>query len=275
MFFVKTTDTEKAALAKDRGRIAELAAQILDLERSIRLLQAEKDVVQKRIDSYAYPVLTLPNEIISEIFVRFLPAYPRSPPLTGLLPPTILTHICRIWRDIAHATPALWRAISLVHRKPARDEPDDRLLEPWMSRSHSYPLSIHIETEDVLPFRCMETLAAHRARWEHLHLAWIDDETAVSFLCNPMPLLRHLDLSFDEDCESISLGDAPLLRSLRLVCPPNVMVLRWRQLTSLVLGRLHPDECTPILQQTTALVDCQLALWTRQDDASLMSSCPF
>ncbi|KAJ7161843.1 CHAT domain-containing protein [Mycena crocata] len=263
-FSVDTTHTEKAARSKDRGRIAELAAQILDLERSLRLLQGEKDLAQKRLDSYVYPVF-LPNEIISEIFVRFLPAYPRSLPLKGRSSPTLLTQICRIWRDIAHDTPLLWRAISLVHRKRTRDERDTRLLEPWMSRSHSYPISIYIETEDTLPSQCMETLAAHRARWEHLQLAWID-ETAVSFLGNPMPLLRHLDLSFDEECESIFLGDAPLLQSARLVCSPDVIVLPWRQLTSLVLDGLHPDQCAQILQQTTLLVDCKLSLWTRHDD---------
>ncbi|KAJ7641164.1 hypothetical protein FB45DRAFT_712335, partial [Roridomyces roridus] len=57
------------------------------------------------------PVLTLPNEITSEIFVHFLPPYPVCPPMTGLDSPTSLTHICRQWREIALATPKLWRAI--------------------------------------------------------------------------------------------------------------------------------------------------------------------
>ncbi|KAJ6504124.1 hypothetical protein C8R47DRAFT_177927 [Mycena vitilis] len=54
---------------------------------------------------------TLPNEITSEIFLHFLPVYPRCPPLTGNLSPTCLTHICRRWREIALTTPALWRAM--------------------------------------------------------------------------------------------------------------------------------------------------------------------
>lgn len=55
-----------AGLAEDRARIADLEAQILDLE-------TQKAVVQERLDAYKYPVSTLPNEIISEIVVHFLP----------------------------------------------------------------------------------------------------------------------------------------------------------------------------------------------------------
>ncbi|KAJ7705931.1 hypothetical protein B0H14DRAFT_2415857, partial [Mycena olivaceomarginata] len=53
------------------------------------------------------PVLTLPNEIISEIFVQFLPVYPLSSPSTGPFSPTLLTQICRRWREIALTTPLL------------------------------------------------------------------------------------------------------------------------------------------------------------------------
>ncbi|KAJ7204565.1 hypothetical protein B0H12DRAFT_1330552, partial [Mycena haematopus] len=87
--------------AADRARIAEIEAQIL------QVLEAEKTCTQKRLDSYTYPVLTLPNEITSEIFTKFIPVYPSPPPFTGLLAPTILTQICRKWRDIALTTPAL------------------------------------------------------------------------------------------------------------------------------------------------------------------------
>jgi len=37
--------------------------------------------------------------------------------------------------------------------------------------------------------------------------------------------------------------------------------LPWAQLTSLTLDRLNPDACTPILQQTSNLVDCTLSLY--------------
>ncbi|KAJ7020267.1 hypothetical protein C8F04DRAFT_909373, partial [Mycena alexandri] len=69
--------------------------------------------VQEELDSYKYPVLTLPTEIICEIFIHFLPVYPECPPPAGILSPTNLTQICRQWRDIALAIPTLWRAMRL------------------------------------------------------------------------------------------------------------------------------------------------------------------
>ncbi|KAJ7917678.1 hypothetical protein B0H13DRAFT_2657737, partial [Mycena leptocephala] len=63
-------------LDADRSRVADISAQILDLERSISALRIEKTQAQERLDSYKYPVLTLPNEIVSEIFIHFLPPYP-------------------------------------------------------------------------------------------------------------------------------------------------------------------------------------------------------
>ncbi|KAJ6541439.1 hypothetical protein B0H19DRAFT_1077284 [Mycena capillaripes] len=70
-----TAVTMLANLETDRARAAALEAQILDLEHALSALRIEKAPVQERLDSYKYPVLTLPNGIVSEIFVHFLLAY--------------------------------------------------------------------------------------------------------------------------------------------------------------------------------------------------------
>ncbi|KAJ7877354.1 hypothetical protein B0H14DRAFT_3436055 [Mycena olivaceomarginata] len=57
-----------SSLVTDRARVTEIDSQILDLERSLSALRIEKSLARERLDSYKYPVLTLPNEIISEIF---------------------------------------------------------------------------------------------------------------------------------------------------------------------------------------------------------------
>ncbi|KAF7343913.1 F-box domain-containing protein [Mycena venus] len=103
----------RSDMEADRIRLRDIDAQILDLERSLSTLRAQRKVVHERLESYKYPVLTLPNEIVSEIFVHFLPIYPDPPPFFGSLSPTTLTHICRKWRDIAISTPTLWKAIKL------------------------------------------------------------------------------------------------------------------------------------------------------------------
>ncbi|KAJ7113015.1 hypothetical protein C8R44DRAFT_552140, partial [Mycena epipterygia] len=89
-------------------RITALDAQISDLERSLLSLRNECRMAQARLDAHVYPVLTLPDEIVSEIFVGTLPEYPLSPPVYGLLSPTSLSQICHQWREIALSTPMLW-----------------------------------------------------------------------------------------------------------------------------------------------------------------------
>ncbi|KAJ7322833.1 hypothetical protein DFH08DRAFT_941591 [Mycena albidolilacea] len=80
--------------ATDRAYIADTDSQILSLdEQPIQVLEFEKLRAQKQLNLYAYPVLTLPNEIVSEIFIQFLPVYPSPPPMSGPLSPTFLSHI--------------------------------------------------------------------------------------------------------------------------------------------------------------------------------------
>jgi hypothetical protein len=55
--------------AADRAYITAIDSQIVSFKESIQALEAQKLRAQERLNSYAYPVLTLPNEIVSEIFV--------------------------------------------------------------------------------------------------------------------------------------------------------------------------------------------------------------
>ncbi|KAF7335393.1 F-box domain-containing protein [Mycena venus] len=250
-----------SALAADRARITDLDAQIQDLERSLTALRLKKSVVQGRLDAYKYPVLTLPNEIVSEIFTHFLPIYPSCPPLSGPLSPTRLTQICRRWREIALATPALWRAVSLsedaiYHRGDAD--------EIWLARSGSLPLFIHMdEYADGNVPGGPELLAAvllHRARVEYLQLRLINFHPHT--IEGGLPLLRHLDLELDyTSLNNIVIHDAPLLRSVVLdIVAASSVVLPWTQLTHLTLRIITIDDCIPVLQKVTNLVHCELQL---------------
>ncbi|KAJ7778868.1 hypothetical protein B0H14DRAFT_327338 [Mycena olivaceomarginata] len=252
----------------DRARLIETEIQILDLEnqmaglaRSLSQLCAEKMAAQERLDAYKYPVLELPNEIVSEIFVHFLPVYPHPPPLTGIRSPTWLTLICRKWREVALATPALWRAIGLTGHIPY--EQQNQISEIWIKRTGSGPLSIKINNtylSEMIP-----AVVAHRARWEYLHLrVYVSalskiigpDASAPPFTFEARRRSRGKHLQFH---------DMPQLRTVVLdVCDfaGSVMALPWGQLTSLRLDYLHPSDCVPILQQTTNLIHCGLHLRT-------------
>ncbi|KAJ7281022.1 hypothetical protein C8J57DRAFT_1057856, partial [Mycena rebaudengoi] len=98
-------------------RLPDLDARILELEKALAAARLEWRNLQTRIDAYKYPILTLPIEITSKIFVHFLPPapYPERTPAIGLSSPHILGHICRTWREIALSTPRLWQAVKLHH----------------------------------------------------------------------------------------------------------------------------------------------------------------
>ncbi|KAF7356418.1 F-box domain-containing protein [Mycena venus] len=230
-----------SALEEDRIRVADLDVQIGDLEHRLRALRIEKALAQERIDSYKYPVLTLPNEIVSEIFIHFLPIYPLCPPLTGNLSPTLLTHICRKWREIALETPALWRAISLSYEAIpfARNVHIGYL---WLTQSRYCPLSIDLDEnyERGIDFtEVFANFALHRSRFEHLRLEFASSLPALEGPMPPAP--RPI---------SATLNDIAAL----------TVTLPWAQLTSITFFYVYPSECFPILQQTSNLVHCCMNL---------------
>ncbi|KAF7334451.1 F-box domain-containing protein [Mycena venus] len=264
--FTSGSAMSSSARAADRIRIAEIEAETQKLESAIHALRSERDVLQTRLNSYKYPVSTsLPNEIISEIFVHFLPVYPLCPPSSGILSPTVLTHICRKWREIALASPLLWRALRFESMDDNAGEEQIRVLASWITRSGSCPLSIqmddHIHMSNTSAAKILEVILPHRARWEHINLV-----LAPSHLLNiegPIPQLRELGIRIPHQVAPLpfTLQIAPRLRVVTLwdfPCPSQF--LPWSQLTSLTLVAKEPHECTSILAQTVNLVHCKLVI---------------
>ncbi|KAJ7186367.1 hypothetical protein C8R46DRAFT_980638, partial [Mycena filopes] len=182
------------ALLASRTRVSEIDAKIRALELSPSTLPAERTLMQAPMDSYASPILTLPTEITCEIFRHFMPTYPACPPLSGVLSPVTLTHICRAWREIALATPYLWRRIQV-------DCALAEQAEAWIARSGSGGLCI--ESRGRLRRRHLPVLVAvipHRARWEYLklHFHASTSLSGIPIIDGPMPLLHHLDMSFSQ-----------------------------------------------------------------------------
>ncbi|KAJ6589360.1 hypothetical protein B0H19DRAFT_1103680 [Mycena capillaripes] len=269
-----------AGREEDRARLADLDAQILSLEFSLSTLRAQKARVQRRLYSYKYPVLTLPNEIVSEIFLRFVPVYPLCPPLTGTLSPTLLTHICRRWREIALATPMLWRGIMLssVDYNAALDSLQGHICAMWLSRSGCCPLSIQMDGNDVdevVAISVLPAILSHCARWEYLKLCLSPSDLRA--IEGPMPLLRHLSLVLQDYFGNKPASfDVPLLRTVVLNDQAALgVILPWAQLTSLTLKHVYPHECVPILQQTSNLLHCELELFAFGGDGHPFPDIPF
>ncbi|KAF8215578.1 hypothetical protein K438DRAFT_1954299 [Mycena galopus ATCC 62051] len=253
-----------AHLAADRALVVNLDTKILDLERSLFALRTEKQLVQERLDSFKYPVLTLPNEIIAEIFTHFLPPYPDCSPFAGPRSPTLLTQICREWREIAVGIPTLWRAMTPSDRSISSDR-CVHLCEAWLRRSRSCPLSLslqfHGDADGLGALQILSALVPHRARWEYLQLKLFPSH--VRAVEGPMPLLRCLDLTvLDRLDDIVSFSPAPLLCSVTLEAEFfSKVVLPLGRVTSLTLKAVFRSEYAVILRQTRNLVQCELHVW--------------
>ncbi|KAJ6549596.1 hypothetical protein DFH09DRAFT_885571, partial [Mycena vulgaris] len=88
-------------------RLAETRGGIRECHALLEGLNAKREQLEDILETFTYPVLTIPVEIISHIFVDCLPANGRVQPSESA-PPLLLTQICSHWRQIAHATPQLW-----------------------------------------------------------------------------------------------------------------------------------------------------------------------
>ncbi|KAF7361063.1 F-box domain-containing protein [Mycena sanguinolenta] len=270
-----------SSLALDRARIAELNSQILAVQNSLVALKNELKSVQARLDAYRYPILTMPNEMVSHIFVYTLPPYPLCSPLWGHFSPNALGQVCRKWRDIALSTPMLWRAPSFVLSSLWSPrglclalERGLKLFEAWLTRSGSCPLSIQLKDArssaaltHVSLNRFAEIIIRHLHHVEHIDLS-ASDKVDLSQLASVsavslMPLLRVLKLGSWSTEDSFPVArflNAPLLRSVHIIrlSSPSKLQLPWHQLTSLILEGVSARTSAAILQKTVNLVDFRL-----------------
>nr|GAT49676.1 predicted protein [Mycena chlorophos] len=234
----------------DRTRIEEI-------QKHIQQLSAEKETLKQRLDAYCFPVLTLPNEITSEIFRHFLPVYPQAPPCRGSGSPTLLASVCRHWRNIALAMPGLWCAITL-DASPA-------LVSSWLDRSGHKPLSLRSDDwllgDSEEPVPSLGLFLPHMERWEHIQLR--PPAASLTEFFRPMPMLLQMELDIHDLPANAKLSPAsvPSLRSAALwEFDGHINLLPWSQLTTLALITVTPEECSRVLPQATNLVSCALVL---------------
>ncbi|KAJ6524274.1 hypothetical protein DFH09DRAFT_1418826 [Mycena vulgaris] len=264
--------------AKARTRISALDAQILELEIALGALRHERKAFGDQLDSYVYPVLELPNEIVSEIFTHFLPAYPKYPPLVGIHSPSILGQICRKWREIAVSTPSLWCTIALAQFRNRRHAAIQlRLLEIWLRRSRVSPLSISLEyyeeEDDILPI--IDAIVSHSFRWEAIELH-LPLPHLLLCLSLDMPLLHTLDVDLSNECVDgtapiILFDQAPNLTTVTLhpTFNPFHLILPWSQLTTLHGKCLLEHELGEILRLAVNLDFCSTVVMRSPDDVAI------
>ncbi|KAF7376875.1 F-box domain-containing protein [Mycena sanguinolenta] len=193
--------------------------------------------------------------------MHFIPVYPDAPPLTGPASPTTLACVCRRWRQIAFAIPALWRAIRFRDGIPY--ERARHMSETWIKRSGAFLLSISVDIDDPGMSGILTTplsTAMATARWEHLRIR--GTPSSLPKTGSQLPMFHSLELvltAFSGDVRTFY--DAPQLRTVLLQGSiVSKVTLPWIQLTCMTLKYVWVTECVRVLAQTPNLIRCTVII---------------
>ncbi|KAJ7644489.1 hypothetical protein FB45DRAFT_1053237 [Roridomyces roridus] len=193
-----------------RSRLAEIERDIAFHETQLGLLHTERKSTERHLHAIAvYPVLTLPNEITSEIFIQWVYTDKKSNPLH-------LTWVCKLWRAVAISTPQLWACLKNVPRGRG-----DEFLTKWLSHSGNLPLDLTFgfRASSPVPMDSFvyPTISRHSSQLETLTL-WSDD--TVTLPSEPFPRLKKLSVTMLSssdgvlDIDGIAPLAAPQLREV-------------------------------------------------------------
>ncbi|KAJ7757700.1 hypothetical protein DFH07DRAFT_457593 [Mycena maculata] len=259
--------------------------RIAQIDQKIAQLQAERKAL---VESLTFPVITLPVEITSEIFVHSLPDNPLDYSATEVA--IILGRVCHQWRDITLSIPQLWAAWSFAIDSDCSLQQIRDGMKLWLSRSKDRPLSIRlyhvggaseeVNEEDEAWWEAawdvgnvvVPILLEHYRRWENIEfnvpVSIVRDLSSLDANQAP-PNLTRLVLGSAEgywgDLEDdiTFLVQAPKLRSLYLVLDTqhhlwgmDPVRLPYAQLTSFTGSMFSSMECAFVLSLMPALVEC-------------------
>ncbi|KAH8108607.1 hypothetical protein DFH11DRAFT_1691420 [Phellopilus nigrolimitatus] len=94
---------------------------------------------------------SLPKEILGEIFYWVCPTFNdrfSTEPMSAL----ILSHVCRLWREVAFTTPKIWTYASLRAPRQSIASPV-ALTKLWISNSKSCPLVIDLDLSQFASYK--------------------------------------------------------------------------------------------------------------------------
>jgi hypothetical protein len=185
---------------------------------------------------------------------------------------TLLTHICRTWREIALSTPALWSAIGTSYHDGIPLKQKHHIFDLSLKRPRFCPLFLEIvDGTDVAEI--LAAVVPPRARWKHQQLE-CSSLSHLPIVEGPMHLLRHLYFVLDNfpARDVLAFRGVPLLRTVILNDgAASSVILPWAQLTSLTLFGVYLRESVPVLQKTLNLVRCELEVCFELSTVTMMN----
>ncbi|KAJ7444625.1 hypothetical protein B0H11DRAFT_440597 [Mycena galericulata] len=248
-----------------RNRLVEVRAQIYALQSSLELLKEEREELEEIVDNFFYPISSIPDDILSSIFFHCLPDNDRGRP-SRREAPLNLAGVSRHWRTVALSTSELWCSVDLSFVSLTETSETSVLLERWLSRAKSRPLSITMrcgDTRVAWPPSVIAVIRQFCVQWEHLEIE-LPSHDLPSFqnIRGPFPVLTscsiHFHKVFGVPYQLTALREAPNLRELRLyrgVSFENIPV-ELCYLTSLEIHDLllHLPDCAQLFRSFPRLV---------------------
>ncbi|KAF8198281.1 hypothetical protein K438DRAFT_1967023 [Mycena galopus ATCC 62051] len=190
-------------MAQLRARIVELDKEIDLQEELLTKLERDRSLVKRQLNEVADPMIRLPLEISSEIFLRTLS------PMVSLKKPSpevlLLVSICSTWTAIALAISALWTTVDIDFDGPDVDGLAD-ILPFWLQRGGDRSLSVSLRGNFDNWDRCVSAaIWCHAARLKRLEISYDqtfhpDDDLTEEFdlfgdiTRKPVPLLETLSI---------------------------------------------------------------------------------
>src|ERR1700721_2455904 len=216
-------------------------------------------------------LLRLPPEILSKIFLHTLEGKTILPITLGDCPMS-LTMICSKLRRLAISLPNLWSSVFIPVNEEKEKTPHECLLDLWLQRSRSHPLSFMIKqgrwrhngrTLEAILLRYI----GHVFRWRSVVLILCEclHDLLDVIKVQGQPLLESLYLDL-KHCDELPdapricswlLEYAPGLRRLGLIYPgaPGTVNVPWSQLTQISIRGISVGR--------TVWLSCgRLAIWS-------------
>ncbi|KAJ7615454.1 hypothetical protein FB45DRAFT_1035442 [Roridomyces roridus] len=243
------------ATAQLRARLAQIDAKIASLESQQALLHAERQTITQKLAVAIYPVLTLPHDVVSEIFLHCIDEdenrYKACIPVT-------LASVCSPWRAVALHTHGIWTHLETsLFKHPQRAE---NLLRMHVTRSGSLPLDLRIYSLDLVHpthENFLRIFGDCSARWGSLYLSSCGPITLPEYIRGPFPHLRRLILASGRNAPLPHLFDAPNLVQVEFeemdIPGEWRFCLPWSQLTTLRLDHVGLTRCIEIVELTSNL----------------------
>ncbi|KAF7329199.1 F-box domain-containing protein [Mycena kentingensis (nom. inval.)] len=242
----------QSQLADQRAEVASLGDQVAALEGQLVSLRSQHAFARQTLHEYVYPVLDLPREVSSEIFLQtVVDVFAQRE--AGLrkrnrlqLFPLSLAHVCRSWRDIALSTPALWSSVALACYNiwaPVK------MLERWLARSGALPLDLYLDTGDrAMADEILPVILPYATRWRRLHFfaSWgnqdlfVLDPTMFSHAPAMLEELEMRDFSIAGLDSAVTTIDRPFKDATNL----RRLTMNVVTLVSLALPFTHLTELT-------------------------------